>query len=88
VRITIVPEDKTVVVDGVSASEIDMSGIDEHIHAVQWREDSGEIEWKESSPHGLHNEKIFSFERFEFILDLYQQKISEPPKRIKIEDLG
>jgi hypothetical protein len=85
-KITIVPEDKTVVVNGVSANEIDMSGIDEHIHAIQWQDDKGEIEWKESSPNGLHNEKIFSFETFEFILDLYQQKISEPPKRIKAED--
>jgi hypothetical protein len=64
-----------------------MSGIDEHIHAIQWRDDKGEIEWKESSPQGLHNEEILSFERFEFILDLHQQKISEPPKRIKVTDL-
>jgi hypothetical protein len=86
-KITIVPEDRTVVVNGIAADEIDMSGVDEHIHAIQWREDKGEIEWKESSPHGLHNETIFSLERFQFIIDLYQQKISEPPKRIKVEDL-
>jgi len=86
-KVTIVPEDKTVVVDGLAASNIDMSGIDQHIHAVQWRDNKGEIEWKESSEGGMHNEEIFSFERFEFILDRYQQKISEPPERIKVEDL-
>ena len=86
-KITIIPEDKTVIVDGVAASEIDMSGSDQHIHAIQWQDDKGEIEWKKSSPTGIHNEEIFSFEPFEFILDLHQQKISEPLKRIKAEDL-
>ncbi len=84
-KITVVPEDKTVIVDGVAASEIDMSGVDEHIHAIQWQDDKGEIEWKKSSPKGLHNEEIFSFEPFEFILDLHQQKISEPLSIVKAE---
>lgn len=86
-KVTIVPEDKTVVVDGVAAIDIDMSGIDENIHAIQWRDNKGEIEWKESSEGGIHNEEIFSFERFEFMLDRHQAKISEPLKKIKVTDL-
>jgi len=44
-RITIIPEDGYVSVDGVGYTGISMNGVPEDIHAVQWYENVGEIEY-------------------------------------------
>lgn len=44
-RVTIVPIDETVIVDGRAITGIDMSNIDSEIHAVQWGGEGGEIEY-------------------------------------------
>lgn len=44
-RVTIIPDDKTVYVDG-EAREVAMTGIDPRVHAVQWYGDVGEVELK------------------------------------------
>mgnify|MGYP000008258982 CR=1 FL=1 len=49
-RITIVPDDNIVHVDG-EARTISMAGIDPTIHAVQWFGDVGEVEFNDGSPH-------------------------------------
>lgn len=49
-RITIVPSDDTVIVDG-EARQINMTGIDPTIHAVQWFGDDGEVEFNDGTPH-------------------------------------
>ena len=49
-RITIVPADNIVHVDG-EARNISMAGIDPTIHAVQWFGDVGEVEFNDGSPH-------------------------------------
>lgn len=50
-RLTIVPSDKTVIVDGVR-KEVDCSGFSscQNIHAVQWDGVAGHEEWARGDP--------------------------------------
>lgn len=45
-RITIVADDNLVIVDGVSAYGVDLSGLDPTVHAVQWDGARGDIEYR------------------------------------------
>ena len=47
-RLTIIPEDGAVYVDGVSYSHLDLSFIPSDIHALQWYDTYGELEFKRS----------------------------------------
>ena len=49
-RITIVPDDNIVIVDG-EARQVSMVGIDPKIHAVQWFGAAGEIEYNDGRAH-------------------------------------
>lgn len=74
-RVTILPSDGTVSVDGEAFSGIDMSSLDPTLHAVQWYDTAGEIEWKEPHPYKLlivRNEPIYSLDAFQFALDAWQ----------------
>ena len=62
-KLTIVPIDKVVIVDGVAIHDIDMTGIDPAIHAVQFDGTSGWIEYKDRDP-----EQIDSVSRFDAII--------------------
>lgn len=53
-KLTIVPDDKVVIVDGEVYFDVDVSSIDANIHAIQWYDTYGEIEFKD----GTNNEKI------------------------------
>lgn len=57
-RLTIVPEDGLVLMDGVSIEGIDMSGLlERNVHAIQWNGTKGEIE---SNVDGRHfNDVIY-----------------------------
>jgi hypothetical protein len=65
-RITIVPEDKTIGIDGefILNMSQDISWIDSNIHAVQWYDTWGEIEYKDGSQNEIIQE-----------LGIYQQAI-------------
>lgn len=45
-RVTIIPEDKWIRKDEISANLPEWNFDDLDIHAIQWYEDHGEIEWK------------------------------------------
>jgi hypothetical protein len=45
-RITIIPVDGAVYIDGTSYSKLDLSFVPSGIHALQWYETYGEIEYK------------------------------------------
>ena len=66
-RVTIVPIDNTVIVDGVAISNIDMSSVAANVHAVQWDGDSCWIEYTSTDP----NLSIDSLDDFQDLLDQY-----------------
>jgi hypothetical protein len=51
-RLTIVPADGAVYVDGASYSDLDLSFIPSEVHALQWYDTYGELEFKRSFVNG------------------------------------
>lgn len=49
IQVTVVPSDKLIIVDG-EALIFDWESIEENIHAIQYRNGSGHIEYKDNSP--------------------------------------
>lgn len=75
-RVTIVPEDGFVSVDGFGISGIDMASIDSNIHAVQWYGTSGEIERKNELGRIVSNESFDSMNQFFSVIALYNEAIA------------
>lgn len=71
-KLTIVPIDKVVIVDGVAIHDIDMTGIDPDIHAVQFDGNGGWIEYKDGD-----NEPIDSVSRFDAIIARHASALAE-----------
>lgn len=72
-RVTIMPEDKFCIVDGVGYDGVDMTTVSLDIHAVQWFTDSGWIEFK-STPEGKpENQPIESLDAFSAVLASWSQ---------------
>lgn len=77
-RVTIIPDDKSVSVDGEGYSGLDLSFMDVDIHAVQWYDTHGEIERKDPVTKKMTaNEEITSFDAFQPVLDVWQAKKDE-----------
>jgi len=77
-RITIIPSDKTIGIDGdfLLSIQQDISWVPENIHAVQWYNTWGEVEYTDDSP----NERIEE-------LGIYQQAVIDFNNELKrIED--
>jgi hypothetical protein len=86
-RLTIIPEDRTVYIDRVSYGNIDMSWVPEidgyKVHALQWLDGEGEIELvNKVGP----NVKITELGVFKKAIDLWNEKKIEQDK-IKQEQL-
>lgn len=75
-RLTIIPEDGMVKIDGTAAFGIDMTGIDPAIHAVQWYDTHGEVEWKQTATTEQHNETIESVDQFLFLLPRHAEVVA------------
>ena len=71
-KLTIIPIDKVVIVDGVAIHDIDMTGIDPDIHAVQFDGTGGWIEYIDRDP-----EQIDSVSRFDAIIARHASALAE-----------
>ena len=49
-RLTVVPSDKIIIKDGKEYKVTDLSYLDSNIHAIQWYDDKGEIEYVDGTP--------------------------------------
>jgi hypothetical protein len=72
-KISIIPSDKTVVVDGRGFKISDVSFIDPSIHAIQWKDTKGHIEFVEDE-NGLKplNQSIDDFSPYQPAFDQWQ----------------
>lgn len=71
-KITIIREDQAVYVDGVSFASLDLSFMDQTIHAVQWKDTKGWIEYVDTDDGTkLANEPIEDFAPFQSALDAW-----------------
>jgi hypothetical protein len=73
-RVTIIPSDGFVSVDGEGYSGLDLSFIDSSIHAVQWYGESGEVEIKNIlTGKMVENREITSLDEFSSVINLWYQ---------------
>lgn len=71
-RITVVPSDKSIGVDGViySGLDVDWSWIPEDVHAFQWFDTYGHVEYKDSRP----NDDVTELGIYQTAVDLHNQE--------------
>jgi hypothetical protein len=70
-RITIIPNDGFVSIDGEGYSDLDLSFMDNDIHAVQWYDTEGEIERKDSRGRVIANEEITDITSYQLAIDAW-----------------
>jgi hypothetical protein len=73
-RVTIIPSDGFVSVDGEGRNDIDLSFIDSNIHAIQWYDTDGEIEIKDNRGRVITNQQITDLSPYQQALDMWQAK--------------
>lgn len=72
-RLTIIPADGFVSIDGVGFGKLDLSFMAASVHAVQWYETHGEIEVKDPvTGRMVANEVITSIDAFQPAIDAWQ----------------
>ena len=72
-RLTIVPVDGAVSVNGKGFGGLDLSFMEASVHAVQWYETHGEIERKDPiTGRMVANEVITSIDAFQPVIDVWQ----------------
>jgi len=81
-RITIIPDDGNVIVDG-EARTVSMAGIDPTIHAVQWFDTAGEIEFNDGKPH----EQIDDISPFQGFVQRWNNAATPPPTFAQLKAL-
>jgi hypothetical protein len=79
-RVIIIPADGFVSIDGIGYSKINLSFIDNNIHAVQWYETKGEIERKDSNGRIIANETIDDLTPFQTAIDAWKTANVEASK--------
>lgn len=77
-RVTIIPIDGFVSIDGYGFSGLNLSSIDPTVHAVQWYDTYGEIEVKDPiTGRMVANTEINSIEQFQVAIDVWNAKKEE-----------
>ena len=71
-RVTIIPTDGFVSVDGEGYSKLDLAFMDADIHALQWYDTEGEIERADSRGRIAANEAITDLIPYQPALDAWQ----------------
>lgn len=83
-RVTIIPSDGVVIVDGVAVHGLNMSDIDASVHAVQWYGSKGVVEYIENVPPA----EIDSIVPFQPLLDRHAAIVAEanrPPTAAELK---
>ncbi len=71
-RVTIIPVDGFVSIDGEGYSGIDLSFMGADVHALQWYESEGEIERKDERGRIVSNESITDITPYQPAIDAWQ----------------
>jgi hypothetical protein len=85
-RVTIIPEDGFVSVDGEGYSGLDLSFMEPDIHALQWYETDGELEIKDARGRAVENRQIDSLEPYQPALDAWQAAKDAADQPLPAED--
>ena len=71
-RVTIIPSDDYVSVDGKGFNKLDLSFISANVHAIQWFDTEGEVEIKDSRGRITQNQPIDSIAPYQAAIDAWQ----------------
>ena len=71
-RMTIVPEDKLVNIDGLVFSELDLSFIPTNVHAIQWYGEEGTVEIKDERNRIIETQDFTDLTPYQPALDAWQ----------------
>jgi hypothetical protein len=86
-RVSILAEDNTVCVEGYP-EKVDCSSLDEDIHAIQWYDGRGDIEYRMDHVNGTKkmNFCIVDFAPYQHLVDLWmiEAKKEPPPKPVPV----
>lgn len=84
--VTLVAEDNLVIVNGYPET-VDLSSLDEEIHAVQWYGTVGEIEYKTDYVNGTRkgNQRITNFTPFQHYVDLWEVEAKKEAPVVDIQ---
>ena len=91
-RITIIPVDSKIVIDGIVANDVDLSWVPENVHAVQWFDTYGEIELLTREPNiditelGIYSQAIPIWEAKKLELEEEERERIEQ-ERLKQEEI-
>lgn len=72
-RLTIIRSDGFISVDGTGYT-VDLSTLDSTVHAVQWYDTQGEIEYTDLRGRIVENVEITSIDTFQYVISLWQEK--------------
>lgn len=77
-RAIIVPIDKLVVIDGVARGSLNYT-VDAAVHAVQWYDTYGEVEYVTTANGKPANQKITSLDAFQSAIDAWNAAAPSTP---------
>lgn len=83
-RLTIIPSDGTVIVDGVGFNGLDLSFMPANVHAVQWYDTYGDVEIKNGFGKMVENIEITSIEPYQQAVTAWQTKKTEIEEQLKL----
>jgi hypothetical protein len=76
-RVTIIPADGFVSVDGEGFNNLDLSFMDASIHAIQWYGTDGELERKDSRGKMVANEVVADISPYQLAIDAWDARKAE-----------
>jgi len=80
-KVTVIPVDKYVSIDGNGRANLDLSRLPSDIHAIQWFGSSGWVEYTDAR----ENRSLDSFDEFDWVIDAWQhQVVAEEPSDVDI----
>jgi hypothetical protein len=62
-RLIIIPIDKKISIDGISYNSVDVSWVPLNVHALQWYDTYGEIEYTDGTPNEIIEEQILHIKK-------------------------
>ena len=81
-RVTIIPTDGYVSVDGEGFDKLDLSSISANVHAIQWFDTEGEVEIKDSRGRITQNQPIDSIAPYQAAIEAWQLAKDEASRTV------
>lgn len=86
-RLTIIPEDNAVYKDGYLIEGLDLTSLPSNIHAIQWYDTYGEVEYKDTDAGKSVNTVFSSLTPYQHIVDAFDtQKVNLEQSNILVSE--